>query len=50
LEENTKTKEISQMISKIGGSDISNMPAKELLKKYGNIRNRLLEGKIRIGY
>jgi len=29
--------------------DISNMSAKELIEKYGNIRNRLLEGKIRIG-
>ena len=37
------------MISENGDSDIFNMSAKKFLEKYRNTRNRLLEGKIRIG-
>ena len=49
LEEGARIKEISRMISGTSDSDISMMHAEELLEKCKNIKNFLLEGKIKVG-
>ncbi len=49
LEEDARIKEISRMISGTSDSDISMMHAEELLEKCKNIKNTLLEGKVKVG-
>jgi DNA repair protein RecN (Recombination protein N) len=49
LEEGARIKEISRMIGGTSDSDISMMHAEELLEKCKNIKNTLLEGKIKVG-